>query len=292
MAIVDSPFCGLGKINLPQEDTPVTLAAKAGRLDVLEALLAKTCESDILDTTDLNGWTALHWSVSIGHLAMTDFLLSKGADATIASSIDGATAMHIAAKDGDIKAMSHLLSKGASVVDVRDKANQTPLHYGAAHAKANTLRYLLARGADLEALDFQQNTPLFYAVIEGNISTATVLVQFGANVGAVNSCDGRSTPLKASAFNEQVPILALLLGNGADIEFANGSDKHSALFSAAMDSSVDSIELLVAEGASLTVTNASGETPLQVYERRLVFNHYGYPKKVIEQGRNLLTLKT
>jgi ankyrin repeat protein len=59
---------------------------------------------------------------------------------------------------------------------------------GDLHAAVNdpvALRGLIAAGADVEARDDWDCTPLFHAVIAGNLESLDVLIQAGANVNAV-----------------------------------------------------------------------------------------------------------
>lgn len=54
------------------------------------------------------------------------------------------------------------------------------------------LRRLIASGADIEACDEWDCTPLFYAILEGNLDALEVLIQAGANVNAVAGEPGRT----------------------------------------------------------------------------------------------------
>jgi ankyrin repeat protein len=46
------------------------------------------------------------------------------------------------------------------------------------------LRVALDRGGAVDALDRERRTPLFYAVVEGDIASAAVLLRRGANPNA------------------------------------------------------------------------------------------------------------
>src|SRR5687768_2889725 len=59
------------------------------------------------------------------------------------------------------------------------------------------LRRLIEAGADIEQRDDLDCTPLFYAVLQGNLESLEVLIQAGANVNAVAGepgCDILASP--------------------------------------------------------------------------------------------------
>ena len=61
------------------------------------------------------GCTALHIAVKNGHLDVTKYLISQGAE-VIKGNNEGWTALHIAVKNGHLDVTKYLISQGAEVI--------------------------------------------------------------------------------------------------------------------------------------------------------------------------------
>jgi hypothetical protein len=84
-----------------------------------------------------------------------------------------------------------LVENGADIA-APDSYGETPLHHRAGHWQGR-IEILLELGADVHITDSRGNTPLHDAAEVGNIHTARVLLEHGANIDAVNN--SRLTPL-------------------------------------------------------------------------------------------------
>lgn len=106
-------------------------AARAGRDDVLEALLGKGIRVNATDreagdkSEGAHGWTALRWAIQWGRLDTAKLLLSRGADVE-APDKDGETALMHAIQAVNPKVVELLLSKGANP-NARRKDSQSVL---------------------------------------------------------------------------------------------------------------------------------------------------------------------
>ena len=67
-------------------------AAKKNKIEDVESLLQK--EVDV-NTKNIYGATPLHYAAGLGHTALTQFLISKGADLNIRSISYGLTPLHL-----------------------------------------------------------------------------------------------------------------------------------------------------------------------------------------------------
>ena len=73
-----------------------------------------------------DGWTALHSAAQNGHLEVTQYLISQGAEVNQGDN-DGVTALHSAAQNGHLDTTQYLISQGA---EVNQGDNMTDgLHY-------------------------------------------------------------------------------------------------------------------------------------------------------------------
>ena len=141
----------------------------------------------------------MHYCLAFGHDALGDYLLAKGADASVA--------VHFAAERRDEKMLGVLVSAGANL-DVQDPDGNTPLLLACRAGHLETAQVLCGKGADASAANHKGNTPLLAAVAAGNARLARELAARGANLKASRK-DGAN-----------VLALALLSKNEACIELA------------------------------------------------------------------------
>ena len=79
--------------------TALTLASAGGHIAAVKLLVEHGAHKRVLDKSDRDGATALHWAARLGHLAIVSHLLSCGADAT-AQTGSGGTALSLAESNG------------------------------------------------------------------------------------------------------------------------------------------------------------------------------------------------
>jgi len=200
--------CGLGRVNRVRElleddpslyhspvdlfgvESPTALAARNGRLDVLELLIEAgarwegTASGDPLPIAARNGRTEvvdhflrrgcdleafvgsergclLHEAAESDNPVLMARLLELGLGAERPDE-RGDTPLHIAAENGCCQAIDVLLHAGANI-EARDAAGHTPLHHAVTVPLSDprpTVGLLLARGAEIDALDSRGRTPL------------------------------------------------------------------------------------------------------------------------------------
>lgn len=212
-------------------------------------------ETEALDTyeEENTGKTPLHIAVLEGNLEKVIALVNKGALVNI---YDNYGFLPIEYTDNNaIK--TYLLNNGASIPD-----RPTLLHYLAQDDDVTGIHELLSNNtSQLNALDFQGETPLFYAIQHGNFDAVMALVEQGANITQVDKM-GYPPIFYAETHPE---IKAFLLNNGA-AEF-DPNDRidllETELHLAVMLDDYEACERILAENASIiNATNRSGELPL------------------------------
>ncbi|XP_033639639.1 BRCA1-associated RING domain protein 1-like [Asterias rubens] len=102
-------------------------------------------------------------------------------------------------------------------------------------------------------------TPLHVAVIKGDVATARLLLQEGADPNSMDNA--RWTPLHEACNHGHTALVAVLLDNGALIN-TPGFEHDSPLHDAVMNHRLDVVKLLLKRGASLDVRNMHGLTPV------------------------------
>jgi hypothetical protein len=110
--------------------------------------------------------------------------------------------------------MSIVASHGYNTC-ARNARHHQPLHLAVLKGHISCARILIRHGARIDAVDEGGNTPLHAAVLAGNYECAQELVHYGVDVNSVNKDNGA-----AIHYASTVPLVSLLLDNGADPEIA------------------------------------------------------------------------
>ena len=158
-------------------------AAKAGDVAAVKAMLKNGGD---VNAAHGDGMTALHWAASHGDAAMTQMLLSGGANIRATTRLGGITPLHMASPAGHAQVAAALIAAGAAV--------NTPTSTGA------TALMLAARG--------------------GSVETATRLIENGADINAREKAFGQ-TALMVAAGLDRADVVRLLLARGADWKVAS-----------------------------------------------------------------------
>ena len=132
------------------------------------------------------------------------------------------------------------------------------------------MQAILKRGFDVNARHGQQNTMLMYAVAQGNLKVAKVLVDAGADVEARNEVG--HTALRSVVWTGEKPVegTKFLIDAGADVN-ALDDGNWSPLIQASYDMDGNAVpmgKLLLAAGADPKVVNNEGNTALNVVASR------------------------
>eukprot|EP01094_Clydonella_sp_ATCC50884_P021792 TRINITY_DN4883_c0_g1_i2.p1 TRINITY_DN4883_c0_g1~~TRINITY_DN4883_c0_g1_i2.p1 ORF type:complete len:376 (-),score=121.78 TRINITY_DN4883_c0_g1_i2:2366-3427(-) len=154
-------------------------AAEQGDVDTVKALIKKRWPVNELDERH---WTALHCAAAARQLDCVRVLLKSGANPRAVTS-NNATALHFVARCADApllnKVLALLTEKGADV-NARNYQQNTPLHEACLRSSIPSVRFLLSKGADINAANHLGETPLHNAVRSGDSSLVSVLMEAGA----------------------------------------------------------------------------------------------------------------
>lgn len=123
--------------------------------DAVELLLERGADPNLPDAQ--LGWTALHWSASVGDVECVRLLLDKGAKVDTADQ-HGRTVAHVAAGNVNPDVLQVLLQHGASLA-ARDHHGATPLHAAIRAGQTSVVAWLLNHGAPIDARDAAGRTP-------------------------------------------------------------------------------------------------------------------------------------
>jgi ankyrin repeat protein len=224
----------------------------------------------LVNATQGDGATALHWAVRYDDADTVDLLLRAGARANAANDVgvtplylactnrnaaivqkllnaeadpnaallNGETVLMNCARTGNAAAVKSLVAAGAKVNVAEPEHHQTALMWAAAEKHAEAVHVLLDAGADVRArsLSFEQTV------------TSEVTQRLGREQLNYTVIRGGSTPVLFGARSGDVDSIELLLAAGADVDDVL-PDGTSALVLAAQSGNSAAARLLLQKGA-------------------------------------------
>ncbi|EFA79079.1 hypothetical protein PPL_07904 [Heterostelium album PN500] len=135
----------------------------------------------------------------------------------------GLTLLHWVAYKGSYDGVRFLLSNGANP-NVTDYKGRTPLDWCAYNGDLPTSEILISTGmADVNCKDHEGFTPLHKAVMNGHLEVARLLVRYGAQVNAKNTC--LTTPLSLAIRVSRLWCVESLIKWGADINIPDKQNR-------------------------------------------------------------------
>lgn len=260
-------------------------AARYGDLEAVKELVSKGFDPNL---QDFNGKTALHYAQ---RLDIVQYLLDHKANEVVDNL--KRTLLHYAAKDGRSDIVELLIKNGANI-DLQDSDENTPLllairgnHFDlvafllesgadprikgqyqdtvlleAAHAgRLDIVELALKFGADPLVISGHNMSGILFAARNGDLAMAKLFIELGADVNSTNSIDDSALHFAAG----NLPMLRLLMENGADINHADGRGitvLHKAIYYSYNNLNI--IKYLYENGADINQPDNDGETPLFV----------------------------
>lgn len=153
----------------------------------------------------------------------------------------------------------------------RDEAGRTPLHVAAFGSHYDAVRALVAGGGDINALETDRYDVITIAAVKDDARMVKLAIELGGNPKAITSrYDG--TALIAAAHLGHDAVVKALIEAGAPLDHVNNLG-WTALIEAVVlgdggERHVATAKALVAAGASKTIADRDGVTPLQHAQRR------------------------
>lgn len=156
--------------------TPLHWASLRGNMDLARLLLEKGAELNIFDN---HHFTPLLRAAGSQNLELINLLIENGADVNVADE-NGTTAVMHAINNGASEIVSVLLANGADINQRENHYGHSELHRAAIRGYGDIAARLLDAGSDIDALDNDNHTPLYYARLYHNDKTADVIKSYGA----------------------------------------------------------------------------------------------------------------
>ena len=237
----------------------LTEAVRAGDEARVQRLLKEGAD---VHAVDAQHRTALHEAAVAGRPDLIAMLMAAGADPR---ALDEKSREPIAFAreyaDPMVRAaMVVLLSEGSQLRRPKESDPWT-LHYAAARGTLSVGQMLLKLGADPNAVGSNGNRPLNVACLKGDAEFVRLLLANGVKVNARG--DDGVTALHDAALGGNAEIAGLLLGAGAEIDARDKELNATPLYYAVSLGKAEFAKVLIARGASVSVTTNKGKTILQ-----------------------------
>jgi ankyrin repeat protein len=204
-------------------------------------------------------------------LALSLAFTGAGAQAQVGPSTAEAasyTGLHAAAHKGDAAKIARLVAGGAAV-NATDAQGRTPLHVATFARQRDAIRALAKAGADINRLENDRYDAVTIASVADDEDTLRVLLQLGASAKQTTSrYDG--TALIAAAHLGHDGVVRQLIAAGAPLDHVNNLHWTAAIESIVLGDGgarhQATLKALIDAGASLTLTDRQGQTPLALPE--------------------------
>jgi ankyrin repeat protein len=166
-----------------------------------------------------------------------------------------------AVKKGELRLVEYWLDERQVPPTVKDEDGRTPLHWAAMKGFIQIARLLLEYGAELESQANDESTPLLDAVACGKVEMVQFLLEKGADIWITDECD---LNVLHWAISEGNLITAILLLN-RQLALANKAKFNGfapAHMLAGQANSVELAQMLLSFSTNLDKADDYGDTPL------------------------------
>ena len=232
-------------------------AAQSGNVIIIETMLSKGLDVDSRGET--LGLTPLMVSIKYDKLEAAKYLLEKGANVSLKTTLREIPILTIASTVGSVAAIEMLLSCGCSI-DSRDDGGDTPLMQAARGGNTKAVEYLLAQGANPLLRNTSDLGLLHLAALSDNVLTIKAVLSKNFDINARCTVLG-ITPLLFCLGQGKLEAANYLLAEGAD-ENLKSKDGLTVLSAAAISGNVAAIEMLLKRGHNPNSRDGCDKTPL------------------------------
>jgi ankyrin repeat protein len=251
--------------------TPLVFAASREREAVVRLLLERGAEYDLLTAVargdlarvkalvegrpdlvkeeEARDQSPLTWAAGHNHPEVLTWLIDHGADINYHNNYEGSV-LSVAAWEGHIDIARILLDRGADIeLGAGKDAYGTPLHHACWQGNKEMATLLLDHGAKLESVDNTDETPLCFAVKEGQTDLVRFLLDRGAD-------PNKGGPVASAALENCIEIAQLLLDRGAEAG--------KAIHYAAEKGNLPLVQLLLRYPVDRSLRDDESRTPLHL----------------------------
>ncbi|XP_026818588.1 uncharacterized protein LOC113557326 [Rhopalosiphum maidis] len=232
---------------------------------VLQLLLSFGADVHV---TDKHGRQPILWAASAGSADAIITLVNGGANVE-SHDKDGLTALHCAASRGHVECVDGLLTLCGCEVDAVDSNSCSALFYAVTLGHADATEILLEHGANPDRQDGKGRTPAHCGAFKGQLETVRLLAEHSANLWLRNSKGGY--PLHDAVRSGRKELVLWLISMRPESVDYYDDDGKRPLHIAALNNNLEMSKIILDNGASINpVMKIKGErmTPLDVALRK------------------------
>ena len=242
--------------------TPLMYACINNKPKTVEALSKAGANLSLQDNT---GRTALFFAAYYGHHDVLKVLLKTDPLLADARDPEGRTPLHWATKHQSSKCLDVLLKVcGTEVIRVQDHEQVTALHWAVLCRSEDHTAKLLKAGATIMVADFENRTPIHYAVCNNAVNCLQILLENRDAPDVVNLKDVKGRAALHLAVNSDQAlecVMRLLSFQFSDVNCTDSSSR-TPLHWAAACNRPDVVQALWSRGGNLNMRDESGRTPM------------------------------
>ncbi|RLN63687.1 hypothetical protein BBJ29_005659 [Phytophthora kernoviae] len=228
--------------------TAVYIACQDGHEEMVKFLVEEAHAN--VNLCNRTNHAPLHEAVAGGFTDVVEYLLLNGADKYVVDKM-GVTVWHEAAGNGSVEMLELLVRYDVSLhLDGQEQVDKVmarhPFHYAAVEGRDSFVKALLEKKlVDVNFVDADGCTAIYYAAANGHVDVMQVLLSFG---GDPNIASIRRSPLHCAVEWHRVECVKLLIQHSAS---RDSTDKNGLTPSevAAQKGFPDLVELLEADNA-------------------------------------------
>lgn len=245
--------------------TPLMIASESDSWQTFKLLV--DAEMDI-NAINKDGMTALMCAATNSFrdsFSTLELLVDAGADITVISKNDGFTALDYGASNNHEGVVKLLVDAGAEVNRVQGVSGRTPLFDACSNRNPIMVKTLIDGGAIVNVGDKRGTTPLMMATgpgkkLKDKMACIKCLIEAGADVNMTDKERGTAIAKESNGGNYKV--VQYLIDRGAHINIQNTGSGYTPLISAAGSKSDKIVEILIKEGADVSLKTHTGWTAL------------------------------
>jgi ankyrin repeat protein/predicted Ser/Thr protein kinase len=266
-------------------EQPLIKAIESG----VPADIDKNISASTVNAANPDGTTPLLAAIRFGKLDVVKTLLAKGANVNQPAR-DGATPLMAAAEGTPYMPFNLPLVEAVLAanpdIQAQDAGGRTALHYAVEQGKLEVAALLVDKGAQIDRKTNDGTTPLLASVLYGKLPLLQLLLERKAQVDLANVRG--ETPLMIAAegtayMPNNAPLVEALMGAGAHVDSVDQRGC-SALYRASAAGKEDAMALLIEHQANPNLRASDRSTPLM---EAVTFAKLGAAKLLIDHGADV-----
>ncbi len=236
------------------KETALSEAIKNENADVIIALMEGGASIDNGDVQN-----PIFIAVMTGNTSIIETLIQKGADINATDEYGNNAFHYVISSKRPEEMASYLISQK---VDLEHKNNngESPLFYAIKNGSITQAAILIKHKADVKTLDNAKQNLYFAAVMSKSKAGVDFVRTYNKDINAVNA--DRYTPLLMAISLESPEIVKKLIDLGADVELETVTTPLWHAFSNSGGVKTDCLKVIVENGADINKKNDLGETVL------------------------------